>query len=237
MCLILVAWRTHAQYRLVVAANRDEFHARPAEPARFWHDEPSILAGRDLRARGTWLGVTCDARFAAVTNFRGGTDASAPESRGALVARFLAGSGTPAAYAGEVYKRRDAYSGFNLLVADERELWWLSNRDGEPRRLPPGIYGLGNFLLDTPELADTKARFARTLSDQPAVETLFELLDAAKITSPDYGTRCATVLLRAADGRIRFAERAYDPAGTPGETAGFEFVRTRQRARPQPALP
>lgn len=226
MCLILVAWRARADYPLVVAANRDEFHERPAEPAGFWRDGPSILAGRDLRAGGTWMGVARSGRFAAVTNYRGGRDPSAAQSRGALVARFLAANAAPAAYVAEISARRAAYSGFNLLVADGNELWWLSNRDGDPRRLDPGIYGLGNFLLDTPEVADPKARFARALEDHVAAQTLFELLDGAKITAPEYGTRCATVLMIAADGRVRFAERAYDVAGTPGDTAVFEFMRT-----------
>lgn len=225
MCLILVAWRARADCPLVVAANRDEFHERPAEPAGFWRDAPSILAGRDLRAGGTWMGVARSGRFAAVTNYRGGRDPSAAESRGALVARFLAGGAAPAAYVAEVSARRGAYSGFNLLVADGDELWWLSNRDGDPLRLAPGIYGLGNFLLDTPEVADPKARFARALEAHVAAETLFALLDEERITAPDYGTRCATVLMIAADGRVHFAERAYDVAGTPGETAGFEFTR------------
>lgn len=225
MCLILVAWRARPDYPLVVAANRDEFHDRPAEPAGFWRDAPAILAGRDLRAGGTWLGVARSGRFAAVTNYRGGHDPSAAESRGVLVARFLAASAAPAAYVAEVSARRSAYSGFNLLVADGEELWWLSNRDGDPRRLAPGIYGLGNFLLDTPDVADAKARFARALETHVAVETLFALLDAARITAPDYGTRCATVLLGAADGRVRFAERVFDAAGVAGETAGFEFTR------------
>jgi len=226
MCLILVAWRARPDYPLVVAANRDEFHDRPAEPAGFWRDVPSILAGRDLRAGGTWMGVTRSGRFAAVTNYRGGRDPTAVESRGALVARFLAGDAGPAGYVAEVSARRAAYSGFNLLVADRDELWWLSNRDGDPRRLAPGVYGLGNFLLDTPDVAEAKARFARALETHVAVETLFVLLDAARITASDYGTRCATVLLCAADGRVRFAERAFDAAGTAGETVGFEFART-----------
>lgn len=225
MCLILIAWRARPDYPLVVAANRDEFHDRPAESAGFWRESPSILAGRDLREGGTWLGVTRSGRFAAVTNYRGGRDPSAMESRGALVARFLSGAAAPAAYVAEVSARRNAYSGFNLLVADCDELWWLSNRDGNPRRLAPGIYGLGNFLLDSPEVADAKARFAHALECHVAVETMFGLLDAARITAPDYGTRCATVLLGAADGRMRFAERAFDAAGVAGETVGIEFTR------------
>src|SRR5258708_5544746 len=139
MCLILLAWRAHPDYRLIVAANRDEFHARPASPAAFWPDQPRILAGRDLEAGGTWMGASRGGRFAAVTNYRGAREPRAAESRGALVARFLENGTTPADYAAAVAQRGSAYSGFNLFAADAEELWWLSNRGGEPRRLSKGI--------------------------------------------------------------------------------------------------
>src|SRR6185295_11671730 len=92
MCLIVLGWRVHAEHPLIVAANRDEFHARPAAPAAFWEDHPGILAGRDLEAGGTWMGGSRSGRFAAVTNYRGGRDPSAKVSRGALVTGFLLGS-------------------------------------------------------------------------------------------------------------------------------------------------
>src|SRR5258706_12125213 len=98
MCLIVLAWRAHPRFPLIVAANRDEFHARPAAPAAYWSDKPAILAGRDLEARGTWMGVSRSGRFAAVTNYRGAREPAAAESRGALVTGFLAGAAAPAAY-------------------------------------------------------------------------------------------------------------------------------------------
>ncbi|HUG77836.1 MAG TPA: NRDE family protein, partial [Burkholderiales bacterium] len=147
MCLILLAWQALPDYALAVAANRDEYHARAAAPAGFWHDSPGLLAGRDLEAKGTWMGVSRGGRFAAVTNYRGAREPSAAESRGALVSRFLAGSEAPAAYVASVARRASSYSGFNLLAADGEDLWWMSNRDGAPRRLAPGLYGLGNLLL------------------------------------------------------------------------------------------
>ena len=158
MCLIALAWRVHPELPLIVAANRDEFHARPAAPAAFWQDQPQILAGRDLEARGTWMGVSRSRRFAAVTNYRGVTEPRAAESRGALVSRFLSNDHKPGAYVESL--RKDLYSGFNLLAADGEELWWMSNRDGTPRRLDPGIYGLGNTLLDAPEVEGVKKAFA-----------------------------------------------------------------------------
>src|SRR5687767_10547471 len=116
MCLIVVAWRVHPDFPLIVAANRDEFHARPAAPAAFWDDHPQILAGRDLEARGTWMGVSRTGRFAAVTNYRGAREPRAIESRGALVSRFLHSGTCPAEYVKEL--KGNLYSGFNLLAAD-----------------------------------------------------------------------------------------------------------------------
>src|SRR5712691_6187172 len=127
MCLIVLAWRVQPSYPLIVAANRDEFHGRPAAAAAFWRDEPSILAGRDLEARGTWMGVARNGRFAAVTNYRGATEPSAPHSRGSLVSGFLNSSSPPKSFFNELQPK--LYSGFNLLAADGEELWWTSNRD------------------------------------------------------------------------------------------------------------
>lgn len=225
MCLILLAWRTRRDFPLVVAANRDEFHARPAGCAGFWEDHPGILAGRDLEARGTWMGVSRSGRFAAVTNYRGGRDAGALESRGALVTRFLADSEAPSAHAAEVSRKKASYSGFNLLLADANELWWISNRSGDPRRLDPGFYGLGNLLLDTPELAEPKSSLARAIDPVPSIEPLFSVLAAAKVVAPDYGTRCSTVLINGGDGTLRFAERPFDREGNEGETVRFDLQR------------
>ena len=219
MCLILIGWKTHPACPLVVAANRDEFHARRAAPASFWRDRPEILAGRDLQAMGTWMGVSRAGRFAAVTNYRGAREASAAESRGALVTGFLAKDATPAAYTADVAGRAASYSGFNLLTYDRHELWWMSNRDGTPRRLAPGYYALGNLLLDSPEVQPIKQRFSETL---PAVEPLFSLLLQAKIVNPEYGTRCSTVLLD--DGRrMRYAERSFAADGAEGATVHFQL--------------
>ncbi len=223
MCLILLAWRSHAAYPLVVAANRDEFYGRPASPAGFWSDRPAVLAGRDLMAGGTWMGVERGGRFAAVTNYRGAHEPSAAHSRGALVTGFLLGSQAPAAYIDAVSGQSNSYSGFNLLVADARELWWMSNRGGTPRRLEPGLYGLGNELLDAPGLEPAKKRFAEALEPLPALEPLFSALAPARIAGEQYGTRCSTVLLLGADRRIRYAERSFARAGSEEDTSQFEF--------------
>jgi uncharacterized protein with NRDE domain len=219
MCLIVLAWRVHPEFPLIVAANRDEFHARPAAPAAFWEDHPALLAGRDLEARGTWMGVSRSRKFAAVTNYRGAKEPRAVESRGALVSRFLSNGSTPGEYIDSL--KAGLYSGFNLLATDGAELWWTSNRDGAPRRLDPGIYGLGNTLLDAPEVDGIKKAFAGELSPAPAVESLFDLLETAKIVHPQYGTRCSTVLL--AGERTRYAERSFAADGAAGETLHYDF--------------
>ena len=225
MCLIVLAWRTRPDYPLVVAANRDEFHARPAERAGYWKDHPEILAGRDLEAKGTWMGITRSGRFAAVTNYRGGRDSNAAESRGALVTRFLLSDLCPEKYVSSI--KTANYSGFNLLVADRDELWWLSNRDGGQRRLEPGVYGLGNLLLDTPEVEEPKSRFKQAIDPAPSVEPLFGVLAASKIVAPEYGTRCATILTKAQAGDVGFAERPFDSSGKEGPTARYEFSASR----------
>src|SRR3954471_8132032 len=207
MCLIVLAWHAHPRFPLVVAANRDEFHGRKAAPAAFWRDKPTILAGRDLQAMGTWMGVNRSGNFAAVTNYRGAREPSAAESRGALVTAFLSGGARPEPYMADVSARGERYSGFNLLACDRSELWWMSNRGGAPRRLDPGYYALGNLLLDSAELQPLKDRISATA---PAVEPLFNAVSQAKIINPEYGTRCSTILLD--DGQtVRYAERTCEP--------------------------
>ena len=218
MCLILLAWRTSTEHQLIVAANRDEFHARPAAPAAFWEDRPEILAGRDLEARGTWMGISRGGRFAAVTNFRGAREPRAAESRGALVTGFLENRSTPEAYIAALLPKSDSYGGFNLLASDGTELWWMSNRDGTPRRLEPGTYGLANALLDSPDVEPRKRSFEEALATGAAVEPLFSVLAGARILDPVYGTRCSTVYF----GR-RYVERSFSADGAEQDTLYYEL--------------
>ncbi len=155
MCLLIVAYRTHRDRPLVVAANRDEFHARPTAASRFWPEHPDLLAGRDLDQGGTWMGITRGGRFAAITNYRDPSrTAPAPRSRGELPLAYLTGDVGPRAYLDAAAARAGDYAGFNLLLGDGDELWYLTNSDPAatclPRRLAPGIYGLSNARLDTP---------------------------------------------------------------------------------------
>src|SRR5690242_16961222 len=221
MCLIVAAWRVHPAWRLIVAANRDEFHGRPASPAAFWSDKPHILGGRDLEAMGTWMAVTRSGRFAAVTNYRGAREPSAAESRGALVTRFLDDEISTGEYAGQISAKGARYSGYNLLACDDEELWWTSNRDSGPRRLEPGYYALGNLLLDSPDVLPLKERAREIIEAAPSVETLFSLTAKARIVNEEYGTRCSTVCM--AGKTVRYAERTFASDGTEGETLYFDF--------------
>jgi uncharacterized protein with NRDE domain len=251
MCLILVAWQAHPDYPLVVAANRDEFHSRPSAPAAFWDDRPSILAGRDLEAMGTWLGVTREGKFSAVTNYRDPREmaASGSASRGSLVSGYLENGDAAADFVAAVASDGASYRGFNLLAADRSELWWTSNRADGARQLDAGIYGLSNHLLDTawPKVERGKRELRDALRAAPAIESLFELiaptdtahdaelpdtgvglerermLSAMRIVSPSYGTRCSTVLMQGRDGRVQFAERLFTPEGVATETVRYEF--------------
>ncbi len=185
MCLILVAHRAHPQYRLIVAANRDEWFGRPTAPAAFWAAAPDVLAGRDLQAGGTWLGVTRGGRFAALTNFRApDSHRSDAPSRGALVSDYLTSDVAPDAYLRSLRTVAGRYNGFSLLVfsalaGDGASLGYFSNRDGAVRTLPPGIFGVSNHLLDTPwpKVLAGKARLAAHLEGEIDADALLDLLD------------------------------------------------------------
>ena len=146
MCLILFAYRVAPRRSLVLAANRDEFHARPALAAHWWRDAPNIHGGRDVQAQGTWLAVGRDGRLAAVTNWTDkGVAAAAPKSRGDLPRAFLEGDSAPQAFAESI--NDGDYAGFNFLAYDGETLAYASNRTGERRILAPGVYGLTNTRL------------------------------------------------------------------------------------------
>lgn len=242
MCLVLVAYRTHPRYPLVLAANRDEFHARPAAPLHWWNDGPPLLAGRDLAAGGAWCGVDRRGRLALVTNYR---DPSLPKpqgsSRGELVPAFLRGDRSAGHFVQEAAAHSAQYAGFSLLVMDATGLGYaVSQPEPEAQMLPPGIYGLSNRRLDTPwpKVLRTRARFEQEMAgDDPAPARLFEILSdrtaaddavlpdtgiglewerrlsAPFIVSDDYGTRCTTVLLIGRDGQVGIEERCHAADG------------------------
>jgi uncharacterized protein with NRDE domain len=252
MCLIAFAWRAHPRYRLIVAANRDEYFGRPAAPAAFWDDHPNVLAGRDLEAGGTWLGIALNGRFAALTNYRNPAERkSGAPSRGALVADFLTGATTPEEYVRLVEKRAADYNGFSLLAGDAGALFFFSNRGGRARRVASGVHGLSNHFLDTPwpKVEKAKARFAGLLDGPFDSEAAFGLLDdterAAGSELPStgvsleleerlsairilavggYGTRCSTVLCLGEGGRIEFHERSYREDGSESGKVGYRLT-------------
>ena len=152
MCLIVLAWKSHPRWRLLLAANRDEFHARPAAPLAHWPDEAAGLAGgRDLRSGGTWMGIGGSGRAAVITNVRDPRAASGGPSRGALVADYLAGAGTSAAgQIGQLAASAGDYAPFNLLLADADGCWHLGNHPRQREALTPNVHAISNGRLDAP---------------------------------------------------------------------------------------
>jgi len=251
MCLLALAWKAHPDHSLILAGNRDERHARASAAAGFWEDVPEVLAGRDLEAGGTWLGVTRAGRYAVVTNYREGLNPlKAPRSRGALPAEFLKTHVTPEAYLRQLQSHAGEYGGFSLIVGDRDSLWYFANRGGAaPAPVAPGVHALSNHLLDTPWPKVQAAKSGlRLLLDTGAVtgDALFRMLadrtpadhglpetgigadlerrvSAAFVQDPVYGTRCSTVVLLEARGGLRFAERSFDAAGREVETRRFQI--------------
>jgi uncharacterized protein with NRDE domain len=262
MCLIAIAWRVQGKFPLVVAANRDEWRERPTARLHWWNDElahadtdhllevtceysrsqasvrTGILAGRDLKDGGTWMGVTASGRFSALTNFRDprSMKPGAP-SRGALVREFLEGHASPCEYSQWLTERMPDFNGFNLLVGDRDELWWVSNRGCAPMALMPGIHGLSNGVLNEPwpKVARAKARMGEA-AERDFDETLLWDLLADDAAAPDeelpdtgigidgerrlspalirgdkYGTRSSAILKMKSDGSLRFSERLAGP--------------------------
>lgn len=228
MCLIVVGLGATPSYPLLVAANRDEQHARPTRAAGWWPEFPDILGGRDELAGGTWLAVDRHGRLAAVTNIRDGQPRAQLRSRGALAAEFLAGDDSAPSYAARAGRDGNTYAAFNLLLFDGTELYYASNR-APPARLGPGLHALSNAPRDQewPKVASARDGALALLDDPAPLEPLFALLadrsaDVAEATryhsahfivGPVYGTRCSTVVLIDAAGDVTFCERSFDSAG------------------------
>lgn len=257
MCLILFAYNVHPSYRLILAANRDEFYDRPSAAADFWKTHPQVLAGLDLKEKGTWLGVTREGKFAAITNYRDPASwmAEAP-SRGKLVSRYLTGSSRAEKYVRRISGGTRCYNGFNLLLGDTEELWVYSNR-GEAKKLSRGIFGLSNHLLDTPwpkvRRGKKMLKAALDLKGEALEEALFSMLQDRHfppdgrlpdtgvnlewerilspmfITSPVYGTRSSTLLLMGKNKRVKFIEKVYNGKQEPWVTSRFSFVQDQEQ--------
>ena len=247
MCLVVLAWKARPDLPLIVAANRDEWRERPTEAAHWWPDHPELLAGRDLQAGGTWMGVTRAGRFAAVTNFRDPSDKrSTARSRGGLVTDFLLGRLAPQGFLAALAPRAGEYNGFNLIVGDGESLWYFGSREGEARAIEPGVHGLSNHLLDEPWPKVVRGRMAMqdALREPDPAPRLFDALADGRgapddalpdtgvgilwerrlasplITGADYGTRSSTVVTVARDGAIGFEERTLGPDGAVTSSTG-----------------
>lgn len=249
MCLISFSWKHHPKYDLVVAANRDEFYNRPTRQAQFWEDYPTLLAGKDLKDGGTWLGITKCHRFAALTNYRdfARIKEQAP-SRGHLVTDFLKGSSSPEEYITQLRESTEEYNLFNLLLSDGKSLWYFNNVNFEYKELDSGTYSLSNGLLDEewPKVIKGKKQLENVFKNETLnANQIFEgLTDNEKapqdklpqtgvplgmeiglssmfIELPGYGTRCSTVILSNKEQTI-FSEKTYEK-GQSKETHTFEF--------------
>lgn len=239
MCLLVFSYKQHPVYELIFATNRDEFYGRATRAAQFWDEEPSVLAGKDLQAGGTWLGVTKEGKFSALTNYRDPSlQKEDPPSRGHLVLNFLKGDQNPEQYLQDVDNNANQYNGFNLLAGNlaEGSLMYYSNQQQELKNLDAGLYGLSNKLLDTPwpkvQIAKEELRKI-TGKEDFSEEALFDLLknyerapedqlpetgipkELERAVSPifikteNYGTRNSTVILVDKNGNITFEERRY----------------------------
>jgi uncharacterized protein with NRDE domain len=250
MCLILLSYQKHPRYRLVLAANRDEFYERPTRPAAFWEEDENILAGRDLQAGGTWLGITRTGRLAAITNYREphAFKQNAP-SRGKLISGFLQETSTPCDYLRGVAARSTLYNGFNILAGDTEKLCYFSNRDGGVKELAPGIYGLSNHLLDTPwpKVDLGKKLLGSALNGDLVPENIFQILrdktmpgdkklpktgvslewerilSSIFINSPIYGTRSSTLITIDYEDNVNFIERVFNHHPEPQQINKFSF--------------
>jgi uncharacterized protein with NRDE domain len=242
MCLILFSYQMHTDYRLILVANRDEFYDRPTAPLDYWTEHPDVLAGRDLKSNGTWLGVSRTGRIAALTNYRDPiTHKQNAPSRGILVGNYLTGNSLPRQYLEAVRKIGHTYNGFNLIAGDGSGLYYYSNRSTGIQKLKPGFYGISNHLLDTawPKVNKGKAylraqltgrekieikKIWRVLADRsPALDTKLpdtgvglqweRILSPLFITSQDYGTRSSSIVLIEKSGKISIMERTFLNSG------------------------
>lgn len=252
MCLIFLSLNNHPTYKLVVAANRDEFYERHTAAADYWQNNPDILGGRDLKAHGTWLAMTTSGKISLLTNYRDPAhiNANAP-SRGQLVSDFLEKEIEAESYLKEVQKNGKLYNGFNLLAGTVDDVQYYSNYATDIKRLTPGSYGLSNHLLDTPwpKVVRGKSKFHPLLQrSEINPEDLFEFLyddqraqddqlpdtgiglereralSSMFIKTPNYGSRCSTVILVDKENHVLFAERVYDLETFEYSLKNFEFT-------------
>ncbi|MEH6575577.1 MAG: NRDE family protein [Amphritea sp.] len=241
MCLIVFAYKYHPEYNLILAANRDEFYARATRPLHQWPAQPNILAGQDLEQGGTWLGVNTDGRFSALTNHRDGSrKLSGKRSRGHLPLDFLNSTLDAEQFAKQTQNADIAYDGYNQLVGDNQNLFYLSSSRQDSQRVAPGIHGVSNARLNTPwpKLLQQKELLRQHIDDnQHQPEQLIRImnnpqtyadallpdtgismdweraLSASFIQMKQYGTRATTIIRQRYDGETEIIEQNYDAKG------------------------
>jgi len=237
MCLIVFANNVHPKYKLIFAANRDEFYNRPSEQADYWTEHPDLLAGKDLQAGGTWMGITKQGKFAAITNFRDlknqRTDAP---SRGNLTLDFLTSDISPDEYFNKLKPTLNNFNGFNLLLGSVDELFYFSNKTEGLQKLEVGIHGISNALLDTPwPKVERSKRHLQSLIQQEDINAweviailkdsliakdeelpdtgvgldLERMLSPVFIKSEKYGTRCSSVVMVDKENNVKFVEKFF----------------------------
>lgn len=240
MCIVNFHFQDHPRYKLIIAANRDEFYERPTEKLHFWEDKPNILAGRDLEANGTWLGMSKDGKFATLTNYRDVKymKKNDKRSRGDIVTNFLTNDIHPEQYLQQLHERRDQYNGFNVIVGDADNLYYYGNEQGKIIKIEPGTHSLSNQLLNTPwpKVVRAKSLLNNYVSKNEIInpENLFTILKN-DIIAPDedlpntgvglalerdlspifirtdgYGTRVSTVILISHDNEVEYIERTFN---------------------------
>lgn len=251
MCLLLISYKVYPNYKIIIAANRDEFYDRPAEAANYWKENPSILAGKDLKAGGTWLGITKEGRFAAITNYRNMkiNNENAP-SRGKLIIDFLSNKTSIEDYSNKLKESSRRYNGYNLVFGDKENLFYFSNATEKLIKLTPGIYGLSNHLLDTPwpKVEKSKNSFKEKINNKDVgINDLFDILSDKTappdeflpntelnieieravspifVETPFYGTRSSTVILWDNNDKIIFVEKFLNPSNKKWTTNSFRF--------------
>ncbi len=252
MCLIFLSFQNHPTYKLIVAGNRDEFYDRKTAPADFWSDQPGILAGRDLEAGGTWLGMSKTGKVSMLTNYRDpqNINPKAP-SRGQLVSDFLIDNQSPEGYLKQIESNGKTYNGFNLIVGNAEELWYYSNYKKGIEKISKGLYGISNHLLETPwpKVVQGKQKLEPILKQSEIdPEDLFKVLyddeqaqddrlpdtglspehekalSSMFIKMPNYGSRCSSVILIDKTNQVHFSERVYDLVTFEHSTKTYRFT-------------
>ncbi|MFO7845579.1 MAG: NRDE family protein [Balneolaceae bacterium] len=252
MCLIVFSFRDLPSYPLILAGNRDEFYQRPTKQAHVWDTDPEFVAGKDLEAGGTWLGISQNGEFGAVTNYRNLYEpVKGDKSRGAIIPEFLTSDQSIRERIHSIEKQKNNFSGFNLIAGSAEKLFYVSNQSKSAKEISPGLHGISNAFLDTswPKVELAKKEFKTSIqSGEIDREAVFELLQQsdpfpkeqlpdtglspemeravspAFIKTADYGTRCSSLLTIDRNNRVQFIERTFNPgSGVVTSKVSFSF--------------